>query len=141
MMMLVARADGTISLYDPSRSRPIKSWLSPAGGRPVTRIAWSKTRPAVFFALDAASKLYFFNLLQDEGGPVHTESPQGGAEIAGMCVPDPSAGARGSLKATVCVAFRSGHVQLHTLAGKFSEQVKSEGEEVAALFRRWFEAC
>jgi hypothetical protein len=96
---------------------------------------WSKTRPAVFVALDAASKLHFFNLLKDDAAPVHVESAQD-SKIVDVCMPDPSPTARG-VKATIAVGFITGHVQVHTLASMFAEPIKDEEASVRNLVESW----
>lgn len=52
-----------------STTAVVDHWRSGA----ISSIAWSEHRPSVFFVLDAAASLYFFDLLEDDTGPLGTE--------------------------------------------------------------------
>lgn len=45
-------------------------WDSSTKGRSVTSLQWSPTRPAVFLVQDDASRIYVWDLLENDLGPV-----------------------------------------------------------------------
>mmetsp|Transcript_10937 Transcript_10937/g.21636 ORF Transcript_10937/g.21636 Transcript_10937/m.21636 type:complete len:143 (+) Transcript_10937:1-429(+) len=141
--MLVARSDGSVSLYLTDKGTPIRRWEGFSEGRPIVKVLWSTSRPAVFLCLDSASKLYFFNMLMQDNNnaPWHIESLNDpDARITDICYPKPTVDGRGVVKSTLAVAFRSGHVQLHTLSSKFADAVKDERGQVRDIVKTWVDA-
>ena len=63
------RTDGSIALYHIEDGVPLLSWGGFNGGAAITQVAWSGSRPAVFWALDSDGTLHAFNLLDSTGKP------------------------------------------------------------------------
>lgn len=45
-------------------------WNGSTKGQPIIALQWALTRPAVFFALDASSNIYIWDLLENDLLPV-----------------------------------------------------------------------
>lgn len=45
-------------------------WNDSTKGQPIIALQWALTRPAVFFALDALSNIYIWDLLENDLLPV-----------------------------------------------------------------------
>ena len=63
-------SDGSIRLYQLTSEYPLMQWNNSTGGRAVTSLQWSLTRPAVFLVQDDASCVYVWDLLKSDLGPV-----------------------------------------------------------------------
>jgi hypothetical protein len=68
--ILTAMSDGSVSLHGSVSPNPAVTWpdVAPAG-HAISSLAWSPTRPAVFFTLDTAGVLRGWDLLQSSAGP------------------------------------------------------------------------
>jgi hypothetical protein len=87
-LLLVGRFDGSVDLFHMESDAPLQSWelsaFSDAGGRnaknakkdsnKVVLLQWCATRPAVFFATDAAGNVYHFDLHANAAAPVGVET-------------------------------------------------------------------
>jgi len=69
-IFLAGRADASVSLYDISEPRPLLV-LEPPSFAPAAQLAWSPTRPCVFFLLDGDATLHVFDLMHDARAPTH----------------------------------------------------------------------
>jgi hypothetical protein len=49
---------------------PLAQWDGSTEGHAVTSLQWSPTRPAVFLVQDDASRVYIWDLLESDLGPV-----------------------------------------------------------------------
>ncbi|NXM28551.1 WDR60 protein, partial [Oxyruncus cristatus] len=67
-------SDGSIRLHQMTSEYPVMQWNDSTNGQPVIALQWSLTRPAVFFALDASSNIYIWNLLENDLLPVAKET-------------------------------------------------------------------
>lgn len=63
-------SDGSIRLHQLTSERPIMQWDNSTSGHAVTSLQWSPTRPAVFLVQDDASRIYVWDLLENDLGPV-----------------------------------------------------------------------
>ncbi|XP_076777059.1 cytoplasmic dynein 2 intermediate chain 1 isoform X5 [Arvicanthis niloticus] len=69
-VFLAGCSDGSIRLHQLTSERPIMQWDNSTSGRAVTSLQWSPTRPAVFLVQDDASRIYVWDLLENDLGPV-----------------------------------------------------------------------
>lgn len=66
-------SDGSIRLHQLTSAQPLLQWDHSTGGHAVIALQWSPTRPAVFLVQDDASRIYVWDLLQSDLGPVATQ--------------------------------------------------------------------
>ena len=52
---------------------PVITWNNSTNGMAIKSIQWSRSRPSVFYVMDLSSKVYVWELLENDGGPVKTE--------------------------------------------------------------------
>ncbi|NXL99104.1 WDR60 protein, partial [Tyrannus savana] len=67
-------SDGSIRLHQMTSEYPVMQWNYSTNGQPVIALQWALTRPAVFFALDASSNIYIWDLLENDLFPVAKET-------------------------------------------------------------------
>ncbi|NWR52656.1 WDR60 protein, partial [Regulus satrapa] len=63
-------SDGSIRLHQMTSEYPLMQWNDSTKGQPIIALQWALTRPAVFFALDASSNIYIWDLLESDLLPV-----------------------------------------------------------------------
>ncbi|KAJ7403272.1 WD repeat domain 60 [Pitangus sulphuratus] len=71
---IVGCSDGSIRLHQMTSEYPVMQWNYSTNGQPVIALQWALTRPAVFFALDASSNIYIWDLLENDLFPVAKET-------------------------------------------------------------------
>ncbi|XP_058879288.1 cytoplasmic dynein 2 intermediate chain 1-like isoform X3 [Acipenser ruthenus] len=126
-VFLVGCADGSIRLHSTTTEYPIMEWNGSTNGEPIISVQWALTRPAVFFALDAASCLYIWDLLANDFQPVIKENNQSD-EITTMSVfGDP--GKQNSF-AGISLAKQSGKIEIHYLNKQWSVPNTEEIEKL-----------
>uniref|UniRef100_U3JWU0 Dynein 2 intermediate chain 1 n=1 Tax=Ficedula albicollis TaxID=59894 RepID=U3JWU0_FICAL len=69
-LFLVGCSNGSIRLHQMTSEYPLIQWNDSTKGQPIIALQWSLTRPAVFFALDASSNIYIWDLLENDLLPV-----------------------------------------------------------------------
>ncbi|XP_072781422.1 cytoplasmic dynein 2 intermediate chain 1 isoform X1 [Taeniopygia guttata] len=69
-LFLVGCSDGSIRLHQMTSEYPLMQWNDSTKGQPIIALQWALTRPAVFFALDASSNIYIWDLLENDLLPV-----------------------------------------------------------------------
>ncbi|XP_048641429.1 cytoplasmic dynein 2 intermediate chain 1 isoform X3 [Marmota marmota marmota] len=72
-VFLAGCSDGSIRLHQLTSAQPLLQWDHSTGGRAIRALQWSPTRPAVFLVQDDASRIYVWDLLQSDLGPVATQ--------------------------------------------------------------------
>uniref|UniRef100_A0A8D2HI73 Cytoplasmic dynein 2 intermediate chain 1 n=1 Tax=Urocitellus parryii TaxID=9999 RepID=A0A8D2HI73_UROPR len=112
-VFLAGCSDGSIRLHQLTSAQPLLQWDHSTGGRAIRALQWSPTRPAVFLVQDDASRIYVWDLLQSDLGPVATQlvSPD---RVVTMTVMGEPEKARGSFQALV-LARASGKVDIQYL--------------------------
>jgi len=133
---LAAFSTGTVGLYRTDQHLVVRSWegvsTSPGG---LLFIAWSPTRPSVFFVIDTRSVLFVFDLLESVQGPVLRESfqlavdgsksPQG---VTGMC----TIGEKGTASQNMlALSYSDGHVDGHIVNSRFGKS--AEDDEIISV--------
>ncbi|XP_064494022.1 cytoplasmic dynein 2 intermediate chain 1 isoform X4 [Pseudopipra pipra] len=73
-LFLVGCSDGSIRLHQMTSEYPVMQWNDSTNGQPIIALQWALTRPAVFFALDASSNIYIWDLLENDLLPVAKET-------------------------------------------------------------------
>ncbi|KAM4874644.1 cytoplasmic dynein 2 intermediate chain 1 isoform 1-T1 [Thomomys bottae] len=112
-IFLAGCSDGSIRLHQLISERPLAQWDNSTEGSAITSLQWSPTRPAVFLVQDAASRVYIWDLLESDLGPVATQliSPD---RLVAMTVMGESDKAGGSFLA-LALAKASGTVEIQYL--------------------------
>lgn len=71
---LAGRANGAIELYCVDDREPLLSWDSASGGA-IVQLAWSPSRPTLFWALDATDAMHIFDLASSSPGRPALSTP------------------------------------------------------------------
>eukprot|EP00727_Mastigamoeba_balamuthi_P006507 m51a1_g2477 putative atp-dependent rna helicase eif4a (1223) ;mRNA; f:60481-65440 len=125
---LAGYADGSIRLFDTNVTTAVCAW----GGftkAAVARICWSPTRQCSFFALDASSSLFVFDLMLRATEPALKEAfGKPGERVAAIAV----SGA-GSAQPSVALGFQSGTVDLYVLVKQLA--TPAAGNDEAEMFQ------
>lgn len=89
-IFLAGCSDGSIRLHQLTSEHPLAQWDNSTDGRAVTGLQWSPSRPAVFLVQDEASRVYIWDLLESDLGPVARQSisPDGLVAMAVMGEPE-----------------------------------------------------
>jgi len=66
---LAGRRDGSVSLYHIDDTQPLLTYVGFTSGA-VVQLAWSPSRPALFWVLDSDDCMYLFDLVEASGAPV-----------------------------------------------------------------------
>jgi WD40 repeat protein len=64
---VAGRSDGSVALYHVDDPKPLLTWAGFASGA-ITQVAWSPSRPAVIWALDASETVHLIDLTQGING-------------------------------------------------------------------------
>ncbi len=130
---LAASTDGCICLYSLAFELPLLSRSSSTGDLPVVSISWSRSRPSVFYVVDVTSKVYVWELLICQGGPVKTEQFSHGRLTLIELSNDHAATGRGmqGSKPSMVITDDSGAVDVHVINQHFSVADPNELEQMA----------
>ncbi|XP_037068696.1 cytoplasmic dynein 2 intermediate chain 1-like [Pollicipes pollicipes] len=121
----LAGADGSLRLHTTSGDRPLITWNNATAGAPVLALGWSRSRPCVFFVLDADSKIHVWDLSAGDIFPAETDEVKSG-QVTAM---DLSYGAEGDKPVThLAVCTDAGTVEVH----RISETYTSATDEAAS---------
>lgn len=71
--LLAGTEDGNLWLYNLKNEMPLLSWSASTGGSGILSVKWSRSRPSVFYVLDANSNLHIWDLLKSDQGPLAVE--------------------------------------------------------------------
>jgi len=131
---LAGHGTGTVCLHSTSAAAAVLLWPELGAGG-VTGLAWSPTRPACFFVLDAACTLHHFDLTKSLSGPVASEAFMAAAAggVASLTTKLAAAGLQPRGKATEVVpcfalGYDDGGVDVHALSASHAACGSVEGE-------------
>ncbi|NXK93885.1 WDR60 protein, partial [Formicarius rufipectus] len=110
-------SDGSIRLHQMTSECPIMQWNDSTNGQPIIALQWALTRPAVFFALDAASNIYVWDLLENDLFPVAKETVQS-EKIVAMALLGEQEKANGLLG--IVLAKESGQIDIQYVKKKWA---------------------
>ena len=65
--------DGTLRLHHIDGEHPFIVWPNATGGSAVVCVRWSRSRPSVFFVLDAQARLHIWDLMMSDAVPMKFE--------------------------------------------------------------------
>ncbi|XP_046525731.1 cytoplasmic dynein 2 intermediate chain 1 isoform X3 [Equus quagga] len=132
-MFLAGCSDGSIRLYQLTSEYPLMQWNNSTGGRAVTSLQWSLTRPAVFLVQDDASCVYVWDLLKSDLGPV-AKQPISPDRLVAMTVMGEPEKTSGSFLALV-LARASGGVDIQFLKQEWATPVGNEQRKLHLLLQ------
>ncbi|KAM5188320.1 cytoplasmic dynein 2 intermediate chain 1 isoform 4-T5 [Callospermophilus lateralis] len=132
-VFLAGCSDGSIRLHQLTSAQPLLQWDHSTGGRAIRALQWSPTRPAVFLVQDDASRIYVWDLLQSDLGPVATQlvSPD---RVVTMTVMGEPEKASGSFQALV-LARASGKVDIQYLKRQWTSPEAEESSRLRLLLQ------
>ncbi|XP_046296426.1 cytoplasmic dynein 2 intermediate chain 1 isoform X3 [Marmota monax] len=132
-VFLAGCSDGSIRLHQLTSAQPLLQWDHSTGGRAIRALQWSPTRPAVFLVQDDASRIYVWDLLQSDLGPVATQlvSPD---RVVTMTVMGEPEKAGGSFQALV-LARASGKVDVQYLKRQWTSPEADEHSRLRLLLQ------
>ncbi|KAF6073034.1 hypothetical protein HJG60_020293 [Phyllostomus discolor] len=133
-LFLAGCSDGSIRLHQLAREQPLLQWDHSTGGRAVSGLQWSPTRPAAFFVWDEASCLHVWDLLESDLGPVatHHVSPDGLVALTVVGEPEKTSG---SFLALV-MARASGLVDVQYVKSEWAAPVPDEQRQLRRLLQQ-----
>ncbi|MBZ3883561.1 WD repeat-containing protein 60 [Sciurus carolinensis] len=123
-VFLAGCSDGSVRLHQLTSAQPLLQWDGSTGGRAVAALQWSPTRPAVFLVQDVASRIYLWDLLQSDLGPVATQPVSPDSLVAMTVLGEPEK-ASGSFQALV-LARASGTVDVQYLKRQWTSPEADE---------------
>ncbi|XP_054548759.1 cytoplasmic dynein 2 intermediate chain 1 isoform X2 [Talpa occidentalis] len=132
-VFLAGCSDGSVRLHRLAAQRPLLQWDGSTGGRAVTGLHWSRTRPAVFLVQDDASCIYVWDLLASDLGPV-AKQPVSPDRLVAMAVLGEPDRAGGSFLALV-LARASGSVDVQYLKRQWAVPVGDEQQQLQRVLR------
>ncbi|XP_069853311.1 cytoplasmic dynein 2 intermediate chain 1 isoform X1 [Dipodomys merriami] len=132
-IFLAGCSDGSIRLHQLASEWPLAQWDSSTEGSAICSLQWSPTRPAVFLVQDAASRVYIWDLLESDLGPVATQliSPD---RLLAMTVTGESDKAGGSFLA-LALARASGAVDIQYLKRQWTVPKADEQSQLHLLLQ------
>ncbi|XP_041460822.1 cytoplasmic dynein 2 intermediate chain 1-like [Lytechinus variegatus] len=135
---LAASGDGSIKLFSTERGTPLVSWPNSTQGMSIVAISWSRSRPSVFFVMDIASKVYVWELLENDSGPVKTEQFTRGRLSALALANDHAATGWGvaGRKPEMIITDNMGSLDVHVLNSRFSSAIGSELDAFSDLLQQ-----
>ncbi|XP_054751026.2 cytoplasmic dynein 2 intermediate chain 1-like isoform X1 [Lytechinus pictus] len=135
---LAANGDGSIQLFSSERGTPLVSWPNSTQGMSIVAISWSRSRPSVFFVMDIASKVYVWELLENDSGPVKTEQFTRGRLSALALANDHAATGWGvaGRKPEMIITDNMGSLDVHVLNSRFSSAIGSELDAFSDLLQQ-----
>jgi hypothetical protein len=154
-LLLVGRFNGSVDLFHLDSDAPLQTWelsaFSDAGGRnaktvkkdanKVVLLQWCATRPAVFFATDAAGNVYHFDLHVNAATPVGVETVGVTAALTPrtIAVSQPRPGTGNYFVSLVVPAKRAGEGDALSVRRGNSQVTKSTVERYNAEEARLYE--
>ncbi|EDL89076.1 similar to hypothetical protein FLJ10300 (predicted), isoform CRA_b [Rattus norvegicus] len=127
-------SDGSIRLHQLTSERPIMQWDNSTSGRSVTSLQWSPTRPAVFLVQDDASRIYVWDLLENDLGPV-AQQPISPDKLVAMTIVGEPEKTSGSFVALV-LARTSGTVDIQNLKRRWTTPAADEHSQLHLLLQK-----
>ncbi|KAL1790345.1 WD repeat-containing protein 60 isoform X1 [Sigmodon hispidus] len=133
-VFLAGCSDGSIRLHQLTSERPLMQWDSSTNGHSVISLQWSPTRPAVFLVQDDASRIYIWDLLENDLGPV-AQQPISPDKLVAMTIMGEPEKASGSFVALV-LARASGTVDIQYLKRQWTTPAADEHSQLHMLLRK-----
>nr|XP_048293747.1 cytoplasmic dynein 2 intermediate chain 1 isoform X1 [Myodes glareolus] len=133
-VFLAGCSDGSIRLHQLTSERPFMQWDSSTSGRSVISLQWSPTRPAVFLVQDDASRIYIWDLLQNDLGPV-AQQPISPDRLVAMTIMGDPEKVSGSFMALV-LARASGTVDIQYLKRRWTTPAADEHSQLHVLLQK-----
>ncbi|XP_072173469.1 cytoplasmic dynein 2 intermediate chain 1-like isoform X1 [Diadema setosum] len=125
---LIACSDGTVQLFSTSKGSPLQSWPNATQGMEIIAISWSRSRPSVFYVVDVTSKVYVWELLESDGGPIKVEQFSRGKLTTLAVANDHAATGWGMAgrKPELAITDSMGSLDIHRINSRFSTANASE---------------
>ncbi|XP_030827896.1 WD repeat-containing protein 60 isoform X3 [Strongylocentrotus purpuratus] len=135
---LAASGDGSVQLFSIERGTPLVSWPNSTQGMAIVAISWSRSRPSVFYVMDITSKVYVWELLENDSGPVKTEQFTRGRLSALALANDHAATGWGvaGRKPEMIITDEMGSLDVHLLNSRFSTATASELDSFSDLLEQ-----
>ncbi|XP_052040802.1 cytoplasmic dynein 2 intermediate chain 1 isoform X3 [Apodemus sylvaticus] len=133
-IFLAGCSDGSIRLHQLTSERPIMQWDNSTSGHAVTSLQWSPTRPAVFLVQDDASRIYVWDLLENDLGPV-AQQPISPDKLVAMTIVGEPEKTSGSFVALV-LARTSGTVDVQNLKRRWTTPAVDEHSQLRLLLQK-----
>lgn len=132
-MFLAGCSDGSIRLHQLTSAQPLLQWDHSTEGCAIAALQWSPTRPAVFLVQDDASRIYVWDLLQNDLGPVAVQPVFPDSLVAMTIMGEPEK-ASGSFQALV-LARASGKVDIQYLKRRWTTPEADEHSQLRLLLQ------
>ncbi|KFP80616.1 WD repeat-containing protein 60, partial [Acanthisitta chloris] len=129
-LFLVGCSDGSIRLHQMTSEHPLMQWNDSTNGQPVIALQWALTRPAVFFALDASSNIYIWDLLENDLLPVAKQTMPSEKVVTMALVGEPEK-ANGLLG--IVLAKESGQMDIQYVKKKWALPQPDESDKLHSV--------
>ncbi|XP_016016426.2 WD repeat-containing protein 60 isoform X2 [Rousettus aegyptiacus] len=132
-IFLAGCSDGSLRLHQLASDCPLMQWGHSTGGRAVTGLQWSLTRPAVFLVQDDASCVYVWDLLESTLGPVAKQLISPDKLVAMVVVGEPEK--TGGSSPALVLARASGGLEVQQLRREWAAPGADERERLRLLLQ------
>ncbi|XP_058516726.1 cytoplasmic dynein 2 intermediate chain 1 isoform X2 [Ochotona princeps] len=132
-IFLAGCSDGSIRLHQLTSEHPLAQWDGSTEGRAVTGLQWSPTRPAVFLVQDEASRVYIWDLLESDLGPVARQSISPDRLVAMTLVGEPEKSSSSFL--ALVLARASGTIDIQYLKRQWTSPEEDEPGRLRLLLQ------
>nr|XP_032654617.1 WD repeat-containing protein 60-like [Chelonoidis abingdonii] len=112
---------------------PLIQWNDSTNGQPVIALQWALTRPAVFFALDASSTVYIWDLLENDLCPVAKQIIQSDKVMTMVVLGEPEK-TNGLLG--IALAKQSGIIDIQYVKKRWALPQSEESEKLQLLLEQ-----
>uniref|UniRef100_A0A8C3U0F1 Dynein 2 intermediate chain 1 n=1 Tax=Catharus ustulatus TaxID=91951 RepID=A0A8C3U0F1_CATUS len=134
-LFLVGCSDGSIRLHQMTSEYPLMQWNDSTKGQPIIALQWALTRPAVFFALDASSNIYIWDLLENDLFPVAMQTIPSEKVVTMTLLGEPEK-ANGLLG--MVLAKESGQIDIQYVKKKWALPQPEESDKLYSILLQSF---
>uniref|UniRef100_A0A8C0U115 WD repeat domain 60 n=1 Tax=Cyanistes caeruleus TaxID=156563 RepID=A0A8C0U115_CYACU len=134
-LFLVGCSDGSIRLHQMTSEYPLMQWNGSTKGQPIIALQWALTRPAVFFALDASSNIYIWDLLENDLLPVAKQTMPSEKVVTMTLLGEPEK-ANGLLG--IVLAKESGQIDIQYVKKKWALPQPEESDKLYSILLQSF---
>ncbi|RMC04781.1 hypothetical protein DUI87_17953 [Hirundo rustica rustica] len=134
-LFLVGCSDGSIRLHQMTSAYPLMQWNDSTKGQPIVALQWALTRPAVFFALDASSNIYIWDLLDNDLLPVAKQTVPSEKVVTMTLLGEPEK-ANGLLG--IVLAKESGQIDIQYVKKKWALPQPEESDKLYSVLLQSF---
>ncbi|XP_048184206.1 cytoplasmic dynein 2 intermediate chain 1 [Corvus hawaiiensis] len=134
-LFLVGCSDGSIRLHQMTSEYPLMQWNDSTKGQPIIALQWALTRPAVFFALDASSNIYIWDLLENDLLPVAKQTIPSEKVVTMALLGEPEK-ANGLLG--IVLAKESGQIDIQYVKKKWALPQPEESDKLHSILLQSF---